>query len=378
MYSRAHRGDDDDAEESSCRQNPNAYCGRKTMIQIADRNSAELLNKATPAYSTRRVPRDAMRCLVTGIVPRTGDLVLAMVTEIGYHTRLHLPDGGKRNLFVGDLVVVAYADRYAPRQFEAFVPRDLRECNLVAAGGIAGTVVEKHDRIRRRPTRIRPLGLVANDTQAPPLNVGAWALQPPATAPRGNVPTLAIVGTSMDSGKTTAAAYLVHGLSRYGLDVGYAKVTGTGASGDPCLLRDAGARPILDFTDVGYASTYRLAPEIVESLYRELIGHLEAAEVDAMVLEIADGLLQKETARLLESETFRRLTHGVLFAADEAMGAMAGAEWLRSRRLPLLGVAGRITSSPLQVREASAATGLPIYGLSDLDDPATAAKLLRQ
>jgi dethiobiotin synthetase len=352
--------------------------GGNKMIRITDRKSAELLNEATPAYSTRRVPREAMHSLVTDIAPRAGDLMLAVVTEIGYHTRLHLTDGGKRNLFVGDLIVIAYADRYAPKQFEAFVPRDLRECDLVAAGGIAGTVVHKHDRIRRRPTRIRPLGLVANDTQAPPLNVGAWALEPPATAPCGNVPTLAVVGTSMDSGKTTSAAYLVHGLSRFGLDVGYAKVTGTGASGDPCLLRDAGARPVLDFTDVGYASTYRLAPEIIESLFRELIGHLEAAEVDAMVLEIADGLLQKETACLLESETFRRLTRGVLFAAEEAMGAVAGVEWLRGRGLPLLGVAGRITSSPLQVREAKEATGLPMYGLSDLDDPATAAKLLRQ
>lgn len=338
--------------------------------------SAEMLDQAFPAYTTRRVPREAMRCVVTECAPRSGDLVLAMVTEIGHHKRLHLPSGGKRNLFLGDLIVVAYADRYAPNQFEAFVPRDLRECHLVAAGGIAGTVAEKHDRIRGNPTRLRPIGLVSGDPEAPPLNVAGWALQSPTTPPRGTIPTIAVVGTSMDSGKTTAAAHLVHGLRRYGLEVGYAKITGTGAAGDPDLLRDAGATPVLDFTDVGYASTYRLPPRVVEALYGELIAHLEDAGVGAIVLEIADGLLQKETADLLESKTFRQLTDGVLFAAGEAMGAMAGAEWLRHRNLPLLGVSGRITSSPLQIREAKIATGLNFYAPSQLDDPATAAKLL--
>ena len=346
------------------------------MTRLSNQTDIGLIEQASSAYSTRRVPRESMKWLLTDCAPSSGDLVLAMVTSIGQHKRLHLSCGRKRNLFVGDLVVVAYADRYAPNQFEAFVPKDLGDCDLVAAGGIAASVAEKHDRIRRNATRLRPLGLIANDAEAPPLNVAGWALQPPLTPPSGNIPTIAVVGTSMDSGKTTACAYLAHGLRRYGLEVGYAKITGTGAAGDPCLLRDAGASPVLDFTDVGYASTYRLSPKVVESLYGELVGHLEAAGVDAMVLEVADGLLQKETANLLESKTFSRLTDGVLFAAGEAMGAVAGVEWLRNRRLPLRGVTGRLAASPLQIREAKAATGLEVYGLSELDDPATAAKLI--
>ena len=341
-----------------------------------ERENTELLLEASIAYSVRRVPREAMRCLVTICQPQAGDLVLGQVTEIGHHKRLHLADGGKRNLFVGDLVVIAYADRYAPNQFEAFVPPDLRDCHLVAAGGIAGTVVEKHARIRRTPTRLRPLGLISADPEAPPLNVAGWALPPISAGPHGRIPTIVVVGTSMDSGKTTTAAYLVHGLRRYGLDVGYAKVTGTGAAGDPGLLRDAGASPVLDFTDVGYAATYRLSPAVIESLFRDLIAHEEAAGVDAIVLEIADGLLQAETAALLESESFRSLTDGVLFAAGESMGAAAGSDWLRAKGLPLRGISGRLSASPLQVREATDATGLPVYGLSDLDDPATAAKVL--
>jgi dethiobiotin synthetase len=316
-----------------------------------------------------------MRCLVTGMKPRAGDLVLAMVSEIGHHKRLHLAEGGKKTLFVGDLVIVAYADRYAPNQFEAFVPGDLGDCHLVAAGGIAGRVVEKHGRIHRNPTRLRPLGLIASEEEAPPLNLGGFAL-PPITAPaKRDIPVIAVVGTSMDAGKTTCAAHLVHGLRRFGAKVGYAKVTGTGAAGDPDLLRDAGANPVLDFTDVGFASTYRLTPAVVESIFEELIAHLAAADVEAIVIEIADGLLQSETAALLESDTFKKRVCSVVFAAGEALSALAGSEWLRARGLPLRAVGGCITRSPLQVREAGGCP-VPILGLPEFGDPATASKLL--
>ena len=108
------------------------------MLSVNESNAAELIQQATVAYTGRRVSPQAMQCVVRSAKPKPGDLVLAMVKEIGHHKRLHRVDGSKKNLFVGDLVIVAYADRYAPAQFEARVPADLRDCDLVAAGGIAG------------------------------------------------------------------------------------------------------------------------------------------------------------------------------------------------------------------------------------------------
>ncbi|HEB89280.1 MAG TPA: DUF1611 domain-containing protein [Deltaproteobacteria bacterium] len=350
-----------------------------TNIEYEEDAAIRLIREATRAYSTRRVPREAMTCLLPNCPPEVGDLVLARVEAIGYHKRLHRPDRSKRNLFVGDLVIVAYADRYAPSQFEAIVPSDLRTCHLAAAGGIASRVVLRHDRIRRAPTVLRPLGLLASGPEAPPLNVAGWALDPPRSHDEHNgigIPVVAIVGTSMDSGKTTVAAHLARGLKNSGLRVGYAKVTGTAAAGDPSLVLDAGADPVLDFTDAGFASTYRLARGTVEAIFRDLVGHVAGAPVDGVLIEVADGLFQTETASLLESGSFRTLVDQILFAAPESMGATAGAAWLRERRLPLVALSGVLASSPLQVREAREQTGLPVYGPQDLLDPSTAAKLL--
>ncbi len=327
-------------------------------------------------FTTRRIPGGALGALChQDFAPAPGDLVLARVESLGYHKRLHLPNGRRRQLYDGDEIIVAYADRYAPQQFEARVPGDLGPCHLVASGGVAGWVEEKHRRIRSRPTRLRPRGLVCSAPGEPPLNVANWALPPTARPRPGRIPVLAALGTSMDSGKTTSAAHLVRGASAAGLRVGYAKITGTGAAGDPMLVADAGAELVLDFTDVGHASTYRLADAVVESIFLDLLGHLQQSGVDLAVLEIADGLLQRETASLIASEAFRRHVGGCLFATPDALGADAGVRRLRELGLPLLGLCGAVESAPLQVREAVEATGLCHYGRADLADPATASKL---
>ena len=55
------------------------------------------LTKAKRAFSTRRVPFNAMKRLITGTVrPQPGDLVLARIDEIGKHTKLELTDGPRR------------------------------------------------------------------------------------------------------------------------------------------------------------------------------------------------------------------------------------------------------------------------------------------
>ena len=342
-----------------------------------ERSVGERLRCAPQAFSTRRVPREMMVGLLTDDRPRVGDLVLARVESLGHHTRLHLPDGRRRNLFVGDEVILAYADRYAPNQFEAKVPSRLEACHLVAGGGIAAIVTERHRHVRH-PTRIRPLGLIASEAGGP-LNVAGWALPSPSAPPEaGSIPTLALVGTAMDSGKTTAAAFLARGLSRSGLRVAYAKVTGTAAAGDPTLVADAGAHPVLDFTDVGYASTYRISAAALEGVFTDLLAHLQRSGAEAIVLEIADGLFQPETAALVSRDAFKRLVDGLLFAAQDAMGAAAGVSQLRDEGHRVLALTGRMEIAPLQVREASAVTRLPFLRRSDLADPCAAAKLLEE
>lgn len=332
------------------------------------------LRRAAWAFTTRRIRTGPCKLVFGAIVPRAGDLLLARVDEIGYHGGLQLPDGRRKTLFVGDEIVVAYGNRYAPNQFEAVVPQTLGPCQLVAGGGVAGKALSWHASMSKPATRITPIGLVADSTGRP-LNLRHYALPTLGREPF-MVPAIAVVGTAMDSGKTQTAAYLVKGLTLAGLRVGYTKVTGTGAGGDSWLLKDAGAEPVIDFTDAGLATTYLETTVEIERVFTTLISHLTRSGVDAIVIEVADGVLQEETAALLESNVFHELVCGVLFASGDAMGALAGANWLTERKLPLLGLSGILTAAPLQRRESEAATGLPAFSRQELAEPNTAKSIL--
>jgi hypothetical protein len=333
------------------------------------------LGRVKRAYTTRHFALPELHSLCTDPAarPLPGDLVLARVERIGKHAALELTNSRRSTLFVGDEVLVAYAERYAPDQFEAHVPDSLAPCHLAAGGGVAATVVARRVGIAP-PTELCPLGLVLG-ADGRRLNLRQKAL--PTAGGFGPRPlTLASLGTSMNAGKTTSAAHLIHGLARTGLRVGAAKITGTGSGNDPGLLLDAGAHHVLDFTDCGHASTAGLDLESLLDILNTVQAQMQAQTVDVLVLEVADGLLQRETAMLLRSPLFRQRVDGCLFSSGEALGAVAGAHWLLDHNLPLLALSGAMTRSPLAAREAADATGLSVLGLEQLRDADTVRELL--
>jgi len=328
------------------------------------RLSAKRIALAKQSYVTRRASLKTFRYLVTGAVsPQPGQLVLARVDQIGQHTRLELPNGRKANLFVGDEIIVSYGHRYAPDQFLGEVPETLEACHLVAGGGIASKCLSKHSRIKNA-TAITPLGLIA-DHDKRIINLSRYRLPVPTFAKRMPL-ILAVAGSSMNGGKTPTLVNLIRGLTMAGVSVGSAKITGTGSGGDTWKMLDAGAYPVIDFTDFGYASTFKLPKEKLVRLLEEQIRFLACHDTDVVILEIADGLAQEETRHLLKSKTFSEHVDGIFFAAAEALSASLGIQWLASNNLPVIAVSGALTASPLIMGEAQQLCDIPILGTKDL------------
>ncbi|WP_119393688.1 P-loop NTPase family protein [Salinibius halmophilus] len=321
---------------------------------------------AKRAFSTRNVPASDFAGLTTDAQPKAGDLVLARVTEIGHHTKIERPDGRKAKMFLGDLIIVAYGNRYAPDQFESELPEDLSPCHLVAAGGIASRALAWHDRILK-PTSIEPVGMITNQ-EGEVINLRHYQVEDkPAAFKRPNI--YLVAGTAMNAGKTTTAAFLINGLKAAGQCVAALKVTGTGAGGDLWLMQDAGADFALDFTDAGMATSYLEDIDYVKQSTRKLVNFVASQGVDSIVIEVADGLLQRETHALLIDEDFNKMVDCAIFTARDAMSAIEGVRWLGQHHYPVAFVGGVISRSPLARREAESAIGLPIYGLEQLVDP---------
>src|SRR5262249_3584937 len=150
----------------------------------------------------------------------------------------------------------------------------------------------------------------------------------------------------------------IRGLRRLGRPVAGIKLTGTAAGRDTWGMLDAGASPVFDFVDGGLPSTYLSSLEQLMSLQRLLLSHAAAAGAAWVVIEIADGGLQRETVSLLECSSFVSTVDAWLYATGDALGAVGGVATLRAHGIEPAALTGLLSMSPLAVREACRATGI--------------------
>lgn len=325
------------------------------------------LTAAKRAFTTRRVDLSGATLLGSGYRPHVGSVVLSEVISIGQHRHLELCDGRRSKLFRGDEIITCYGHRYAPDQYEVTVPEDMGMCSLATSGGVTGIIEHRHTNVGRA-TQLRPIALLG-DANGQPLTLERFALPMPSGNVISPAPVFAVLGTSMNAGKTTTAAHLIHGLKRAGLRVAAAKITGTGSGADYWHMKDAGAVTVLDFSDCGMPSTYRVEPDALQAVTAAILTELAKARPDAIVFEVADGLYQRETAMIAAAPWFREIVDGVLFAAPDAMSLFAGVTLLRQHSLPVIALSGVVTMSPLAMREARAAIDLPVLTVSELENP---------
>ncbi|MEO7907367.1 MAG: DUF1611 domain-containing protein, partial [Saprospiraceae bacterium] len=174
------------------------------------------------------------------------------------------------------------------------------------------------------------------------------------------------LGSSMNSGKTTSAAYLVHGLKKSGQNVAYIKLTGTVYTKDADLAYDLGADISSDFSEFGYPSTYMCTEKELLDLYSSLLSIVKPSKPDYIVLEIADGLYQRETKMLLKNTTFMSTIDGVMFSASDSLAAIQGIEVLNQWGIYPNCICGLLTASPLLIQEVRENTIVPVYDIHEL------------
>lgn len=314
-------------------------------------------------YALRRAPEGSFeRLLPLPETVQTGEIVLARIEKIGKNGGLELVTGRRATLHVGDFVVLVLGNRYATKQFEGYARINGDACDMLSMGGLCGVVDTKFASLAE-PTKVRLLGMFGDEHDRP-LTMRSFALPP---TPMSVSPRMVVVcGSSMDAGKTYTTMSLIVGLRRQGYRVAGIKLTGTAAGRDLWSMIDAGACVGLDFTDGGWPSTYLTPIEDLLELRNLLLGHAAARGAEWAIVEVADGLLQTETAALLQHPDFTAQVHAWVLAAGEPMAAAAGASLLRAWGIEPVGVSGIVTMSPLGMREVEQATQLSCYTARDL------------
>ncbi|MEX1026282.1 MAG: hypothetical protein WD226_14505 [Planctomycetota bacterium] len=327
---------------------------------------------------TARNALDRSVVLGSEIPPAEGTLVACRVrtAKTRYNT-LEDPHGRMVPLYPGDVIAGALGRREALFGYSGHVPEVVRvgdTLQLLNLGGVIGVGAEASPS-HGAPFELEALGSILefpllDRRVGRPASVRGAALRPralPATPP----PLVALVGTCMDAGKTTAAAALIGGLVRHGLSVAAGKLTGVSLQRDVMQMADAGAARIASFTDFGVVTTS--STNVVEAAH-SLVAHLADEEPDVIVLELGDGLLGPYGVReLLADPELARAWSVLILCAQDPVGAY-GARALLAERFGLAidVLSGRVTDTP--VGRAFARDELGIPPANALSSPAALAE----
>jgi hypothetical protein len=303
-------------------------------------------------------------------VPKTGDVAVFEVIKIGKHSAMQGSDKRNCNIYKGDYIMAAFGTRYATEQFEGYVPTQvLQEYHILGAGGTVGEIQSMHSKFSAvGPTRLRMVGY-AVDRKGAILNT-KWLMHNQMKPFKGVMQSLTriilSIGSSMDSGKTTTAAHLVRGLKNNGNSVAFIKLTGTVYTKDCDLNYDNGADAVADFGAMGFPSTYMCSESELLDLHETLLHQVNANDLDYVVIEIADGIYQRETEMLLSNGKFMSGVDAVVFSASDSLAAVQGVRALQEMHIIPAALSGMFTASPLLIGEVKRKVHIPIFTIDQL------------
>lgn len=307
--------------------------------------------------AARRIPNEIQkepRYKLDEKVPEQGDVVVGRITSVGWHTEMEMATGRNNRLFEGDHVITVLGNRYATSEFEGKVPRSLkRHLEILNAGGISGRYTGKNIWITD-PTVFKPLGYLLNE-QGTPINISKYAL--PERDTYKNVPIILVLGSGMDAGKTTTAVSIIQSLTLQGKKVKAGKLTGTSRMKDINLMKDAGAITVIDHVDAGFPSTYRITEEELDHIFKVIYTNL-ARNCSYIVLEIADGIFQRETNILLRNKSLLERVSHIFFSASDAVAAYGAKDVIENRGLWIDAFSGPVANSNLMIDEVESNTGI--------------------
>ena len=274
--------------------------------------------------------------------------------------------GRMLELRAGDVLAGTLGSRRALRGYAGEVPGHISvgdTIDVLNLGGILGRCTSMNPDIGP-PFQAEVLGAVLafpalGDRIGRPAHIKDHAV-PPADTLESVLPVVYVAGTCMNAGKTVAATELVRGLTRSGLRVAAAKLTGVSLMRDALSMVDAGAVAALTFNDVGIASTH---PGVTVATAKGILNRLGAAKPDVIVAELGDGILGEYGVQdILHDRELMRVGAAYVMAAPDPVACWGAAELMREQfGLPITVITGPATDNEVGQIYIQSALGLPAH-----------------
>jgi hypothetical protein len=326
------------------------------------------LDRISSSTKNAALPREVI--VGDEIVAQEGYVLAVRVLEdkSSYNT-IEDPTGRMLALRAGDVLAGTLGARRALRGYAGIVPERISVgdvLHILNLGGILGVCTSANPDIGP-PFRAEVLGAVLafpelGDRVGRPAHIRDHGI-PPADRLESGVPVVYVAGTCMNAGKTVAATELVRGLTRSGLRVAAAKLTGVALMRDALSMLDAGATCALTFNDAGVASTHPgMTVPVAKAIMNRLAAH-PSGRPDVIVAELGDGILGDYGVQdILRDPELMGVAAAHVLCAPDPVGCWGVAELYRKEYgLPITAISGPATDNDVGREYVRTALGIPAY-----------------
>lgn len=291
-----------------------------------------------------------------GFQPEPGDVAVFRVERVGRFKHLSTKDQLQFKISQDDHFIGVFGNRYDADGYEGIVA-GTGVLHLLSTAGLVGTLISKHESVQY-PTAVSLVGYL---TTREGRKINLRTLQYARKAPGKWAAHLVLfLGTGMKSGKTTAASSFARALMLQGHRIAVCKLTGSASPEERSVMAATRAHDIRDFTDYGFPSTYLCSKQELKDLFETMLADALQAKPNYVVMELAGGLLQRETALITEDLRIRKRVDCVVLAAACSMSALEGVRRLQRLGHEVAAVSGTMTNSPLYTREFNAQSKIPV------------------
>jgi hypothetical protein len=277
-------------------------------------------------------------------------VVVRALTENPFYPDIELTDGSRTPVKKGDVLACVLGSRQALRGFVGYAPYRVAagdRLHVLNLGGVVGRYVSGHKDLGE-PIQVEVLGISAR-------NLKEVAL-PSVDVLTDAKPIILVAGSCMNVGKTATTEEIIKGLSRQGLKVGGAKITGIACLKDTIRMKNAGAAKTYSFLDCGVPST--VDTEDIAGIARSIAARM--LDVDVIVMELGDGVMgHYKVERFFDDRALMAHIDAVVFCASDLTAAWGGREFLASRGVQVTVVSGPATDTDAGVSYLERTIGVP-------------------
>lgn len=290
-----------------------------------------------------------------------GDVVMVRLADVenSYTKAIRGPEDQAYKPEKGEVYLTCLTRRYAPIVLNAEIPENPKKGDLLDVVSRAGAIAVVTSSIPKYvKMKAEFLGFVTHKGKK--MNVMDFSLP---VIEIGKVPKILFsIGVLEGCGKTKTNEYLTGALVRKGYKVCVGKVTGQGNPRDVKLSEYRGAKKVHGILDAGTPSTVGYSLGELEEVFMKVMSNLAKEEPDFLIIEIADGVTQRETAMILDSKLLKKYGGKYMLSCNDPPGAHGGMMILKDRYgvKPIL-ISGKGARSEMLRKEIEELTGLRAY-----------------